>query len=48
MTGLHHRPAIPGWANPYRTAALDPDVCSTEYNLALKYVSGPVEAHPPF
>lgn len=25
-----------GWANAYRTAALDPDVCSVERGLALK------------
>ena len=35
-----------GWANAYRTSALDPDVCSTENILTLKHVSQPVDAAP--
>lgn len=33
-----------GWANAYRTSALDPDVCSDEQVLAFKFVNQPVEA----
>jgi hypothetical protein len=33
-----------GWANAYRTAALDPEVCSTEQVLALKFASEAIEA----